>query len=222
MIKSVFTSFINFFTFKNVAKIILIFVIGFLGRIFMVDCFNVDVFYNYLSFCSIFYYINMSIISIWLSEFFTNIPKLDTNDIIKGVNNIVKGMKNIIMSICDKCYITLNGSSLDTKSYKEIKSVTRRYTYVMYANKDNAGSSKNFESNLDKSNGSKGKSKQIESGIESVNPNLAKLDKITKDLDYKDSIINDKKINNTDKLRRLQMLDHSPETSDSSGDAKRV
>jgi len=55
-----------------------------------------------------------------------------------------------------------------------------------------------------------------------IDSNSIKLAKIIEDLDYKDSIINDKKINNTDKLKRLQISDSDPGKSDSSGDAERV
>jgi len=44
-----FNSFIGFFNIKNITKILLIFVIGFLSRILIVGLLNVDVFYDYTS-----------------------------------------------------------------------------------------------------------------------------------------------------------------------------
>ena len=229
MIKGVFTGFINFFTLRNILKIFIIFIFGFLGRIFMVEYFDIDVFYNYVSFYSILFYFHMSVFSIWLSEYFTTIPNLDIGNIIKGINNLIKGMKSIIISIYDKYHMILGGSPVDTKPFKEIKSIDRKYVHAMDTSKDSAGGSSadgngNSENNLGESSKSKGKgkAKEVESGMEPLDPNVVKLIKIIEDLDYKDSIINDKKINNTDKLKRLELSDTDPEKSDSTGDAKRV
>ena len=41
-------------------------------------------------------------------------------------------------------------------------------------------------------------------------------------MEYKDSIIKDKKVNNTEKLKRLQMSDYDAGKSDSSSDADKV
>lgn len=71
-----FNSFIGFFNIKNITKILLIFVIGFLSRILIVGLLNVDVFYDYTSLWSILYYINMSIFSVSLLEFFTPLPNI--------------------------------------------------------------------------------------------------------------------------------------------------
>lgn len=191
----------------------LIFIIGFLGRIFIVNYFNIDVFYDYTSLYSILYYVYMAIISISLSEIFTTLPDI-------GVNHIVRAVKDIVISIYCKCHMTLNNSSLDTKSYKEIRSINRRYIHAMDGN--GANSITNSDNNLGESSRFKGKFNMRESDMVPVDPNAAKLAEILEDLEYKDSIIKDKKINNTEKLKRLQMSDYDPGKSDSSSDADRV
>jgi hypothetical protein len=119
--------------------------------------------------------------------------------------------------------MTLGGSPVDTKPYKEIRSVGKKYIHACEGSSSNVrGSGNSNNNNLGESSRSKGKVKGIEPGIVPVDLDAVKLAEITKDLEYKDSIIKDKKINNTDKLKRLQMSDSDPGKSDSSGDAERV
>lgn len=214
--KNLFASFIKFFSIKNIIKILLLFFIGFLGRIIIVNLFNIDVFYDYTSLYSILYYIHMSIFSISLSEFFATISDIRIGDIVKSI-------RNFITLIYDKYYMTLGSSTVDTKPYKEIKSVGRKNICAMDNNGNVGGSgSSNNNNNLGESSRFRGKVNDRASDMVPVDPSVTKLEKIVKDLDYKDSIINDKRINNTDKLKRLQLSDSDPGKSDSSGDAERV
>jgi hypothetical protein len=218
MFQNLFTSLISFFSVKNTTRILLIFVVGFFGRIIIVNLYGIDVFYDYTSLCSVLYYIHMSIFSVSLSEFFATLSGIH-------ISNLLKSLKNVIVSVCDKYHMTLGGSPVDTKPYKEIKSIDKKYIHACEGSSSNVGGNGNYNNsnNLGEPSGSKGKSRVIESGMVPIDPDIAKIDEITKDLEYKDSIIRDKKINNSDKLKRLQMSDSSdPGKSDSSGDAVRV
>jgi hypothetical protein len=162
----------------------------------------------------------MSTLSVLLSDFFISIPNV-------SIGNIVKSIISIIKSIYDKDKMILNGLLLDTKPYKEIKLIDRKYIYAFDENKDKGSNSGNSNSaNLGESSRSgekiKGKLSVGASDIIPVDTTSMKLAEISADLDYKDSIIKDKRINSTDKLNRLEMSDHNPEKSDSSGDMQRV
>ena len=171
--KNMLICFDRIFTIKNIIKIFVIFIIRFLGITFMVNYFNIDMFYDYASLPSILYYINMAIFSISLSEFFITLSDISIGDVVKVIKNIVKAVKDIVISIYDKCHMTLDNFSLDTKSYKEMRSLGRKYIHAMDIN--NAGGITNPDNNLSESSRLKGKVNVGESDMVPVDPNTAIL-----------------------------------------------
>lgn len=65
-----FSFFIRFFTFKNFLKIISIFSVGLLGRVFINEVFHINVFVDYSNTFSIVFYAFMSVYIVFINEFF--------------------------------------------------------------------------------------------------------------------------------------------------------
>src|ERR1700683_1520706 len=57
------------FTQSNINKVIIIFIVGFISRIFIVKMYNVNVFFEYLNIISILYYSCMSFFVVIIHEF---------------------------------------------------------------------------------------------------------------------------------------------------------
>lgn len=89
MFQSIFVSFLNFFDVSNIVKIFSIFIIEFLIIIFMSNCFNINVFYEYVSLYSVLYYIHISIFLVSLSKILTAILYISINDIVRGIGSII-------------------------------------------------------------------------------------------------------------------------------------
>nr|YP_010248822.1 hypothetical protein MFU62_mgp03 [Macrophomina phaseolina]QTT58101.1 hypothetical protein [Macrophomina phaseolina] len=80
---------------KNILKIITIFIIGFVSRWFINDFFGINVFKDYTEMVSIFYYLYMSTITVFINESFSNID-LDISKLNIKFSDLILGIKNLL------------------------------------------------------------------------------------------------------------------------------
>jgi len=74
----------------------------------------------------------------------------------------VEGVKNIVVLICDKYYVTLGDSPMNTKPYKEIKGISSTYIHACDENTSSVGGNGNSNNNnLSESSRSKRKTREI-------------------------------------------------------------